>query len=276
MNPMKRTLHKTLALAALAAVFPHPLFAHRFWILPSTSVLSGENQWVTIDAAISNDLFFPNHHAPALSAFTVTGPDGAKVEIKNGSEGKIRSTFDIELTAPGTYRIATVRGMLGASWEEDGETRRWRGDSERFAAEGIASKPGVKVSRNHSRVETFVTAGEPDTTALKPTGEGLELVADKTHPNDLFAGEKASFVLHANGKPAKGCKVTVIRGDDRYRDEVGEMIATTDGAGRFEIEWPEPGRYWLNASAEGEAGEVAGVPASQRFSYTATFEVLPQ
>lgn len=276
MNPMKRTLHKTLALAALAAFAPGPLLAHRFWILPSTTVLSGGNQWVTVDAAISNDLFFPNHNAPDLSAFSVTGPDGAKVELQNGNKGKIRTTFDIELTKSGTYRIASVRGMLGASWEENGETQRWRGDEKRFADEGIGSKPGVKVTRTHSRVETFVTAGEPDTAALKPTGEGLELVPEGTHPNDLFAGEKAKFVLHANGKPAKKCKVTVIRGDDRYRDEVGEIVTTTDDAGRFEVDWPEPGRYWLTATVEGEAGKLDGKPVSQRFTYTATFEVLPQ
>jgi hypothetical protein len=34
-----------------------PAQAHRAWLLPSATVLSGTDAWVTVDAAISNDLF---------------------------------------------------------------------------------------------------------------------------------------------------------------------------------------------------------------------------
>lgn len=273
---MKSRFLRTLALPALLACAATPALAHRLWIIPSLSVLSGEDQWVTFDAAVSNNLFFPNHHATPLAGITVTGPDGKPVELQNAKEGEIRTTFDVKLTQPGTYKAATIRDTIAAQWTENGETKRWRGDAAKFAADGIKDKPGVKLTHNVSRVETVVTSGEPGGEALKPTGKGLELVIDKTHPNDLLQGEKASFFLHLNGKPAADCKVTVVKGDDRYRNDAGETTVTTNAEGRFEVTWAAPGRYWLNASVEGEGAKIEGIATTSRSAYTTTFEVLPE
>ncbi len=273
---MKTTLKKSLGIAALLALSANPVLAHRFWIIPSTSVLSGENQWVTIDAAISNNLFFPNHVSAPLEAMTVTGPDGKPVEIQNGKQGKLRTTFDIELTQPGSYKIATVREMFSAQWKEGAEVKRWRGPVADFAKQELKGKPELKVFENHSRVETVVTSGEPSNVALKPTGKGLELVIGDNHPNDLYAGEKASFTLHLNGTPAANAKITLVKGDDRYRNEPGETVITTDAKGAFQVSFSEAGRYWLNATQETEGGNFEGVPLGRRVSYTTTFEVLPE
>jgi uncharacterized GH25 family protein len=273
---MKTMLKKSLGIAALLALSANPVLAHRFWIIPSTSVLSGENAWVSFDAAISNNLFFANHVAAPLQSMTVTGPDGKAVEVQNGKEGKIRTTFDIELAKPGTYKVASVRSMFSAQWKEGEEVKRWRGPATEFAKQDLKGKPELKVFENHTRVETVVTSGEPSSEVLKPTGKGLELVVEKNHPNDLFAGEKASFGLVLNGAPAANVKVTVVKGDDRYRNEPGETVVTTNDKGVFEVSFSEPGRYWLNATLESEAGEFEGVPMGRRVAYTTTFEVLPE
>lgn len=270
------------AFALTVGLLAQPLYAHRFWIITSGTVLSGEAPWVTIDAAISNTLFFPDHVAPALEMFTVTGPDGKEVAVQNGSKGKYRTTFDIELAKPGTYKIANARETVSASWQENGEQQRFRGTQAEFDAAGIKDKPGVQVSHSASRLETFVTSGEPSLTALEPTGQGLEISFQKTHPNDLFSGEKVAFVLLKDGKPASGVEVTIIKGDDRYRTEPGELKVTTAEDGTFEFNFPEAGRYWLNASALPEGApapsSTGGGPGrgGARYSYTATFEVLPQ
>ena len=271
-----KVLRIALAVAAVSACFSQSALAHRFWIIPSSSVLSGDKPWVTVDAAISNSLFFADHAAPSLESISVTGPDGMSVPLQNGCKGKYRTTFDLELTTPGTYKIGIVRGTVMASWDEDGETKRFRGSPEAFAQADLKDKTNLKVSRSESRVETFVTSGEPGEDALQPTGSGLELAIDKTHPNDLYAEEKASFVLLRDGKPAADVEVVLIKGDDRYRHDQGEIKLTTDQNGRFTCSFPEAGRYWLNANASGEDGQVDGVDASTRYSYTATFEVLPQ
>lgn len=273
-----------------------PAAAHRFWILPSSTVLSGDEPWVTFDAAISNNLFFPDHNAPPLESFSAAGPDGQPVKLENGTKGRYRTTFDIPLAKPGTYRISTVREMKMARWQEGGEEKNFRGSAADFEAAKIGEKDDVSVTESSSRVETFVTRGEPTTEILKPVGKGLEIVFKDTHPNDLFSGEKARFTLHLDGKPAANMKVTVIRGEDRYRTEVGEILATTNDHGEFEITFPEAGRYFVNASVGGgkpegkKEGEKAGAENAgkpdegkmmkqapgKRYSYTAVFEVLPE
>lgn len=273
---MKNIIKNTLPAALLLALAVQSTQAHRAWILPSTTVLSGDKPVVTFDAAVSNNLFFPNHRATDLKSINAIAPDGKEVEIQNGAEGKIRSTFDLQLSQEGTYRIAATRGGFGASWKEGEERKRWRGTKEEFEKEKLEGKDDIHVSENTSRVETFVTTGAPSTTALQPTGKGLEIVFTKTHPNDLFAGEEATFTLHLNGKPAADTEVTIVKGDDRYRNEAGEITVKTNDKGEFSITWKEAGRYWLEASVTEEGGKLNGVPFSKRATYAATFEVLPE
>ncbi len=73
----------------------------------------------------------------------------------------------------------------------------------------------LSVTTIASRTETFVTVGKLDLKALVPTGVGLELVA-LTHPDDLVAGEPASFRLIVDGQ--------------------------------FSFVWPAAGMYWMNAA----------------------------
>lgn len=267
---MKKTLRLLLAGSALCALTANPVLAHRFWIVPAMGVLSGNDPWVTFDAAVSNSLFFPDHHAPDLEGFAATGPDGQPVPLQNGAKGKYRTTFDLRLEKEGTYKVATVRELTFARWQENGENKSFRGSASEFQKAGLEGKEGLTVTENISRVETFVTRGTPNLTAIEPTGRGLEISYAKTHPNDLFAGEKATFTLLLKGQPAANTKVTVIKGDDRYRTSPDEITLTTNEQGEFEITWPEAGRWWLNASV-GEGGRNG-----QRNAYTAVYEVLPE
>jgi uncharacterized GH25 family protein len=124
------------------------------------------------------------------------------------------------------------------------------------------------------RNETFVTAGKPTDTALKPTGVGIELVP-VTHPNDLFAGEKADFKFLIDGQPAADLEIEIVPGGSRYRDRQNEIKLKTDKDGAFSVTWPEAGMYWIEAGAQDEKATIA--PAKKRrLMYTATFEVLPQ
>jgi uncharacterized GH25 family protein len=96
-----------------------------------------------------------------------------------------------------------------------------------------------------------------------------------THPNDLFAGEEATFKLLVDGQPAAGVEVEIIRGGTRYRNAQDEIKVTTDANGEFSVTWPEPGMYWLDASTQDD--KVSMPQAKQRrLGYVATLEVLPQ
>ncbi len=268
---MKRTLTLSLALAAL---LPLSALAHKAWLQPSQTVLAGTNPWITVDAAVSNDLFYFNHVPLRLDNLVITAPDGSTVQPQNSATGKYRSVFDVELKQQGTYRIAAVNSGLAGSWEVDGKPKRWRGTAATFATEVPQDAKNLQVSQTVGRNETFVTNGSPNDTALKPTGEGLELVP-VTHPNDLFAGEQATFKLHIDGKPAAGLEVAITRGGTRYRNAQDEIKVKTDANGQFSVTWPEAGMYWLEAGSED--GRTSMPQATQRrLSYVATLEVLPQ
>ncbi|MFC3716980.1 DUF4198 domain-containing protein [Luteimonas soli] len=271
---MKRSLVPAITIAlALATALPTAAFAHKAWLLPSQTVVAGDAPWITVDAAVSNDLFYFNHVPLRLDNVAVIAPDGSKVETHNGATGKYRSVFDVQLEQEGTYRIGVTNHYVVARWQQDGESKRWRGTAETFAEVPKDAKD-LEVSESVSRVQTFVTKGSPTDTVLKPEGVGLELVP-VTHPNDLYAGEEATFRLQVDGKPAAGLDVEIVRGDTRYRNAQDEIIATTDANGQFNVTWPEAGMYWLETSTRDD--KVSMPQATQRrLGYVATLEVLPQ
>lgn len=252
--------------------------AHRAWIKPSATVLSGDAPFITVDAAISNTLFHPDHVAMGTDGITVTTPSGGQLELLNATRGKYRSTFDLELLEQGTYRIASASDGLRAFWRDaDGNRKMWPGrgqqaDESEFATAVPQDADELTVMRSARRVETFVTVGAPSTATLQPSGEGIELVP-LTHPNDLYATETATFKLLIDGQPAAGAEVEVVRGGMRYRNSQEAITVTANAEGQFEVTWPEAGMYFLEASYRGDQAEA---PATVRSgSYAATFEVLP-
>jgi uncharacterized GH25 family protein len=270
---MKRFARSVIAGAAIVAMAVGAAHAHRAWILPSSTVVSGDNAWVTVDAASSNNLFFPDHRPMQIDAITVTAPDGKVAKIANATVGQYRTTFDLKLDQKGTYRIANASSGFNATYKEGSETKRWRGTLAEFTAQGIDKKPGVELTIANRRVETFVTAGAPSDKALAATGKGLELVP-VTHPNDLYSGEEASFKLMDNGKPAAGLAVTIIAGGDRYREDEGAIKATTGKDGMLKVKFPTAGMYWLNTESQGTAN-MEGKTLKSTSTYSAVLEVLP-
>jgi uncharacterized GH25 family protein len=266
---------RIVAVMALTAALPFSAHAHKAWLLPSSTVLSGSGELaVTIDAAASNDLFYFDHRPLQLESLVVTGPDGATVSPEKANTGKFRSTFDVPLKTPGTYRVALVMDNLAARYKENGTEKRWRGKAENLAKEIPAGATDLVVTQNMRRIETFVTAGAPDEGALKLVGKGLEM-QPITHPNDLVEGSEAEFKLLLDGKPAAGLKVEIVRGGIRYRNQLGETTVTTDENGVFKYTWPEAGMYWFEASTEDDKPTIKEAK-ERRAGYSATIEVLPE
>lgn len=263
-----------LAAMALAVCLPLSAHAHRAWMLPSATVLSGNNPWVTVDGAISNDLFYFEHNALRLDNLSVSAPDGSAAKTQNASTGRYRSTFDVQLSQPGTYKLAVVNNGLSASYKENGQPKRWRGTAENLAKEVPANAQDLRVTQSQGRIETYVTAGKPTSTTLKTTGTGLEL-APITHPNDLIAGETANFRMLLDGKPASGLEVSVVPSGIRYRDKLNDFTLKTDADGKFSVKWPQPGMYLVEVEVRDEKTAVPQAK-ERRATYTATLEVMPQ
>ncbi len=266
---MKKPLAVLAALTALT--LPLSAEAHRAWLAPTSTVLSGTDAWVAFDAGMSNGVFIPDHAAMNLAGLVITAPDGSTAQPENMMRGRYRSTFDLHLTQPGTWKIANVRGGVMATYRLDGEEKRWRGQAAEFPGSIPAGATDVDATRTSSRIETFVTLGAPTDSVFTNPADGLVLIP-VTHPNDLVADEAATFKLSVDGVAASNVEVTIARGGTRYRDTPDEMTVTTGADGAFTVTWPEPGLYWLNATVRTPAqGDTIAASAQ----YVAVMEVLP-
>ena len=277
---MKPLALRLLAAAALISV-PAMLSAHRFWMLPSGTVFSGVDDWVTIDAGMSDDVFVADHQPLRLDGVKVWQPDGSEGKLQNASTGRMRSVFDVELDKPGTWKIGTQTDGVMGSFTVDGVEKRvgGRGGPPRpgqpaplTVADIPANATDVKIAEISMRNEVFVTAGAPTTTVLATTGKGLEF-APVTHPDDLVAGERATFRFLIDGKPAPGLKVAVVASGKRYRNDEGAMALTTGADGAVHVKWPAAGMYWLNATAT-DAKTSTPRATERRMSYSTTLEVM--
>lgn len=285
---MTRLSARLLAAAALFAL-PAAATAHRGWLVPSATVFSGTGSYVTVDAASSNDLFFPDHRASSLNAIKVWAPDGSEGQIENGSSGAVRSTFDVKLDKPGTWKIGTQNIGISGTFKVNGEERRVGGRGggmapgapgaatpQRAPVATVADIPAeatdVKLTESISRNEIYVTADGPSDTVFRPSGRGLEF-EPVSRPDELVAGETASFRFLIDGKPAPGLKVTVVPGGKRYRNDDGARDVMTGADGVAKIDWPAAGLYWINVTAtDNKPSEPKAT--QRRMSYTTTVEVL--
>ncbi|QDX27501.1 DUF4198 domain-containing protein [Sphingomonas suaedae] len=267
-----------IATAVAAVAIPASVQAHRQWMLPSMTVISGEGDdvWITVDAAVSNDLFYFEHQ-PMRADISVMLPDGTSGEVKNKAQGRYRTTFDVQIQKRGTYKIFYASEGVMGTYKLNGEEKRLpRGTTAATLASAIpAGATDVRTTTSSNRNEIFVTAGEPTTTVFRPTGKGIELVP-VTHPNDLIVGEDATFQFLLDGKPASGLTVTVIPGGIRYRDQLNQQDLTTDADGKVMVKWGEPGMYWINVTTPRAAREEGAPPApgGRRASYVTTLEVM--
>ncbi|QJR80694.1 DUF4198 domain-containing protein [Alteromonas pelagimontana] len=274
---MKKSL--IIGASALSLLLVSPFTsAHRVWIKPSTTVVSGENEWITFDAAIANGIFAPDHFAMPLERLNAFSPDGKNIELKNPHKLHYRSVFDLELTQEGTYKVASSSRSISARWEDEkGERHFWPGRGEvaspaEFEAAVPKDAKNLEVVDSARRVEVYVTSGAPSDTVLKPTNKGLELVAT-THPNDLYVNENVEFRFIMDGESAAATQVTVVKEGEKYRDTANPIEVKADAQGKISLQFPDPGMYWLEAEYE---DNKAKAPAkTRRGTYVVVLEVLP-
>ena len=121
---------------------PLSAFAHKAWLQPSQTVIAGTNPWITVDAAVSNDLFYFNHVPLRLDNLAITAPDGSKVAPINTATGKYRSVFDLELKQQGTYRIGTLNSGLNARFQLSFKFRPIGPSDDRIAGRNVPASRG--------------------------------------------------------------------------------------------------------------------------------------
>jgi uncharacterized GH25 family protein len=266
---MKTTMKKTVLALALLGVAA-AASAHRPWIMPTNTFIEAKEAQVTIDGAISDQLFEFDTNALKFETATVTDPDGAVSAIPAPTVMKFRSSVDLKLPRDGTYKISMASTTSMGSYKLNGEMKRFRGNDEVPAGATDVSK-----STNISRLETFVTANKSSMGAFKTTGEGIEMIP-LTNPTELRAGETARMRFTLDGKPMANQPFSLIPGGVRYRGVLGEIRLVTDAKGEATIKLPAANQYFLGVSYPN--GERKGPPenGAKRYSYSATLSVLPE
>ena len=268
-------LTKTIVLGLIAAGISMSAQAHDAWLLPNTAMVDAKEAWVTLDAGISNQLFEFNHAPLRLDNLTITDPDGVATRAEGAVLGKYRSTLDLRLPKDGTYRLSIVNNNVMGSYKLGNETKRFRGAQGSPAVQVPAGATEVQSTNVISRLETFVSANKMNDTALKPSGTGLEMIP-VTHPSDLRVGEPIRVRFQLDGQPAANLPFSVVGGTAKYRNAAGEQRVTTDAKGEASFTVTAPNMYYVSASVP--HGERKGPPqaGAKRYTYAATFEVLPQ
>ena len=274
MNFTRSVATRSLLLAILAGASLSAQ-AHHPWLLPSSTLVDGKDGFVAVDAAASEDLFEFDARGLPLDGLAVTAPDGrAVVPTAVNTSSRHRSSFELTLEQPGTYRVANVSEGVMVSYGQGGETRRFRGTREAWEKARPADATEVRVTATASRVETFVARQRPSDQPFAATNAGLELIP-LDPPVDLSDGDRTRFRLLLDGKPLPDAAVSLLRGGNRYRYKMGEQSLRTDAKGEFSVAWAEPGRYWLGVS-HAVPGATAEAPPARRLSYSATLEVRPR
>lgn len=292
-----------LTAAVASSMLATPALAHRMWLLPSTSNVASTNEYITVDAAVSNDLFYPDHVALDPAQVTVWAPDGTEGKVENAAKGRHRGTFDVALNKAGTWKVGMERTGLQGTFKVDGEEWRVGGRGRPIGpgagapggkapaagpapAAGGAPRPpmrmvatvadipanatDVKLTESVTRNFVYLTAGEPSKVAL--TGKGLEF-DPITHPDELVSDEEGQFRFLIDGKPAAGVKVTVVPGGKKYRAAEDAQELTTGADGVLKVRWPVAGWYWLSASAQ-DTKPSDTKASGRRMTFTTTVEVV--
>jgi len=264
---MKRT-----HLAALILIASSVASAHNVWIRPSSTQLSGEKDYVTIDNGASDIPFDVNHRGRPAENLHAYAPDGKEIEKENLMAGKLRTSYDAKLTQQGTHRFTDELHYIQFNYDDNGKSVRWRGTPEKYQKENpMADKKREKYKQLSMKIETFATLGEPTDTVAKPDAKGLDFEY-LTHPNELYAGETATFRVLYDGKPLPDARIRLAKDGLRYRThDFIEMKSDKDG--KLTIDWPSPGMYWIAAEHEVPSELAKDAPHVQK--YVAGLEVLP-
>jgi len=266
-------VRKTIALSALTCI-SLSAHAHHPFLVPSSTVVSGDAPWILVDAGAASNVFEFDHAPLQFDNLSIIGPDGSQIPPDNITRTRFRNSFELQLKQIGSYKVDILNQGFFATYKDQGDIKRWRGAASAMSKEIPATATELQISERISRVETIVTHGKPGGKAMEVNGKGLEL-AFVSHPNDLVAGETAHFRLLLDGKPAVNVPVEIIPGGKRYRQQLENQTVITDQDGNVNVNWKTAGLYWLQAEVKDNTN--ATPPATSRTSsFVITLEVLPQ
>jgi len=277
------------SLCLLTSITTFNVIAHERFIIPRHTLLSGDKaQAVTLMASISNDIFHPDRalgdsntgadvgelkNLFKVLQHSVIAPDGSVSNNTRWQAFQRFSVADVWLKESGTYRIGLIQPDVPMTTFKKSDGTPWR----LFGKNPAIPEGATDIVRRttSSRVETFVSVNSPTMAAVEPTGQGVEL-SGETHPNDLYAGESASFQLFFKGKPmAIPTSIKVIKAGTRHRNNRNEVSLAVNKDGVFTFTPQTAGFYFLAAETSVKVPQPAEYDV-KHYSLYLTLEVFPE
>lgn len=278
-----------------------PAMGHGRWIVPSHTVLSGEDsEAITFDASISNDVFFPDYafggpmnieihddlpeplRKKLIAEKTwnenvrciLTLPDGfTKIPLPliNLTRKTVTQTT---LSKEGTYKVQLIPPSVNFADFKDGQGNGSRRFGSMPGKRELLPKEATNIKwvTHISLVQTYITKGNVSITALEIEKKGLDLKW-RSHPSDLIHNEVAEFTLVFEGSPLADASVSLTPAGTRHRNSRNTLNLQSSPEGSLSVNWPDPGYYLLECTYEVPDSEIQ----DHFFQYNlfVTLEVFP-
>lgn len=272
------------------------VFAHARWVVPSHTIISGDQATaVTLDYSISNGIFHPDialggmplgDNKAATSSTTVppqlastkavlTQPNGEQQVLKSVDLGRKSSTY-FTASDNGTYRVDLEQPPIDVILftAADGSAGRLFGTPDAVARKLPEGAQQVEWITYLNRVQAFVTRNQVTQKTLHPSGSGLEL-KHFTHPNELFANEPVRYQMLLNGKVlvpnSDKTHLKITAAGTRYRNQRGSFTPPINETGEFVVRWPDAGLYLIEVEHE-----LKGPEGTKMYALFLTLEIQPE
>lgn len=252
----RRLLAATVFAGFLAAVAPTR--AHQQWLMPNFFSHDGDTAWLSFDHTFGDRRFHADSAPGLYYQWWVVEPDLRKRSVPSLFAGRTKIVGEVELTAPGTYRLeAEEPNMVWTKIKVDG-TDRWQPGS-RAIFEG---REIVESKVYFAKAQAYVSLGPTSQAVQAASGDPLEIVFQQ-HPNELQAGRGFEVTLLSFGKPVAEHALQLFSARSAGHDPT--LSCSTDAKGMCEIVPENPGRYLLRARLEGATPDD---PKTDGFSYS--------
>jgi uncharacterized GH25 family protein len=201
---MRCLFHAGLSLIVLASYGAERCVAHQKWLGPNVFVAEKAPVLVSFDVTWS-DQPFTAESGVGDQPIEVIGPNGERIAPWQVFVGKTKTTAEVELSKPGTYRLQAVDSLT--YW-----TRVERDGQQQWLKKPKNEVTGAKITRSDlywSKAMAYVTVGQPTETPPPHDSEPLDIVLDM-HPSKLFVGSEFAMRVVSYGKPVPSAEMKVF------------------------------------------------------------------
>jgi uncharacterized GH25 family protein len=241
-------MSKALRLLSVIAVFAHlstfapSATAHQKWLWPNVFVTPQAPVWISVDVTWGDRAFIASEGTGEQSV-TFMGPDTRRETAASAFIGKTKTTAEMELTVPGTYRIEAVDPATYWTQVRVNGREQWK----KAARNEVSAGEIIRADLYYAEAIAYVTVGDATPIAKHASSDPIEIQLT-AHPSTLTAGKPIEFQVLSYGKPAKGATVKLF--DETTDGHNPQSVAVCDEQGRGALRAKAPGRHLLSCELE--------------------------